>query len=530
MLRDELLRDARSGSAADGQSDKGSVELVELRFVEDTKALDATIERLEGSKKYNRVLLVQGMVSMFACAFNMFSLGFLNSLPKFRCQVDGQAVLLPEAEACKVIEQCSMEYFYEGWIKHYGMVCEQRSARVFYVSLIFVINAGVFFVLQSMADIFGRNLVLKLATLIASGGTFLIYYLDSYGAKIVTFGVVTGTNSVFQMMFTLGLKEAAHSASEYNVYMNAILNIAYNLGPTFVALLAFLFPVYWHLSFVGSLVVVLGTLGNFFVYNETPLFLYKKKKGREFINKLFLLSKINSVITSKKSILRHIISDEIEFRNKQKLVVPEEGIKQTVLETASQEDRRLAQGRQPNLIWVTMVLCYWCASLYLVNYGTVISIDKSGMDNLYANSVILGVSSLLGYAVSIKFPKNVKRIFTISLIVLTLLLFSVVILLLDLYATSSSSVKLLKSAMTVGLMPILVSMGFSVMYLYLPDVYPITLRGLGIGCVICLGKFFGGACSAYVANFMNQYNLNPIAGCAIPGLFLLVLLRTVPES
>ena len=529
MLKEDLMEEKRGSAKSDFQSEKGSIELVELNYIEDTKALDATIERLEGSKKYNKVLLVQGMISMFACAFNMFSLGFLNTLPKFHCMVEGNSVLLPETEACKIIDQCSVDYFYEGWIKHYDMICDNRSARVFYISLIFVINAGVFFVLQTMADIFGRNLVLKLATLVASIGTFLIYYVDSYGAKIVIFGMVTGTNSVFQMMFTLGLKEAAHSSSEYNVYMNAILNIAYNIGPTFVALLAFLFPVYWELSLVGSIVVVLGTLGNFFVYNETPLFLYKKKKGREFINKLFLLSKINSVITSKKSILGHIISDEIEFRNKQKLVIPEEGIKQAVVETTSEEQKKPKQD-QPNLIWVTVVLCYWCASLYLVNYGTVISIDKSGMDNLYANSVILGISSLLGYAVSIKFPKNVKRIYTISLIILTLLLFSVIILLLDFFATSSSSVKFLKSALTVGLMPILVSMGFSVMYLYLPDVYPITLRGFGIGCVICMGKLLGGACSAYVASFMNQFNLNPIAGCAIPGLFLLVLLRTVPES
>ena len=177
-----------------------------------------------------------------------------------------------------------------------------------------------------------------------------------------------------------------------------------------------------------------------------------------------------------------------------------------------------------------MVLCYWCSSLYLINYGTITSIDKSGMDNLYLNAVLLGISSMVGFAICLRFPKDVKRIKTISLIIIALLVASGLIFVLDIIGRNSPSIKILKSICTVGIMPVLVSMGFSVMYLYLPDVYPVTLRGLGIGCVICMGKIFGGSCSAYIANFMNQMNLNPIAGCAIPGAILLILLKTVPDT
>ena len=532
--------------AAKSNSEGFSIELGDLKYIEDVKAFDNTITRIEGNKSYSKILMVQGMITMFAVAFTMYSLGFINSLPKFYCQVGGETMLLPESDACKIIDQCSVEYFYHGWVEKYGMICEKRSSRVFLVSLIFIINASVFFTLQSMADIFGRNMVLKLSTILASTGTFLIYYLDNYGAKIIIFGMVTGTTSVFQMMYTLGLKEAVNSSSEDNVYMNAVLNCAYNVGPTLVALIACFVTSYEHLSLVGFLIVVVGSVGNFFIFNETPLFLYKKKKGKDFINKLFILSKINSVTTSKKSILKHIISDELRYTNRHKLVLPEEGIKQTVihtdkkytelkelnnkLSTTIQTDEQTSDNDTPNVIWLSVVLCYWCASLYCVNYGTIISIDKSGMDNLYYNSAILGMSFLFGYAISIKFPRDVKRIKTISIIVVLLLSTSTVILILDTYASSSGMVKIAKSIMTVGMMPILVAMGFSVMYLYLPDVYPITLRGVGIGVVICMGKVVGGVGSAYISNYMNQYSLNPIAGCCIPSVLLLVLLRTVPPA
>lgn len=574
------------------QEEERMIEMTEMQYIDDVKALDRTLSKVEGSNRYSRILIIQGMISMFACAYNMFSLGFLNSLPKFYCPVDGEFKLVPEVEACKQISQCRVEYFYEGWVKHYDMLCDNRNSRVFYVSLIFVINAMVFLGLSAIADIFGRNMILKLATLIASVGTFLIYYIDNYGAKIIIFGAVTGTNSIFQMMFTLGLKEAIHSGSDFNIYMNAVLNCAYNAGPIFVAFLAYAIKDYTYLSLSGSLMVILGTVGNFFFFNETPLFLYKKKQANEFIQKLFLLSKINSVTTSKKSILRQLITDEIEFRKKQKLVIPKEGVKKTVILTnispvvspaitppdnekspqippqagpielddlqfsqlemingssgansqsknekkphLSVEKQLEAEREQMkedrNLVWVTVVLCYWCSSLYLVNYGTIISIDKSGMDNLFINAALLGISSVIGYGVCLKFPKNVKRITTISWIIISLLAFSVFILLLDLFSGQSPFIKVVKSICTVGIMPIMVGMGFSVMYLYLPDVYPVTLRGLGIGVVICMGKVFGGACSAYISNFMNQLGLNPIAGCAIPGLVLLALLRTVPDA
>lgn len=540
----EKINSARRSLANISEEDRGSIKMIELKqlnYLEDTKAIDRTIATLSGSERYNKILLVQGMISMLACAYNMYSLGFLNSLPKFKCPVNGEMKYIPEAEACKIIDQCSVEYFYEGWVKRYDMLCENRSSRVFYVSLIFAINATVFLGLSTIADIFGRNMILKMSTVIASLGTFLIYYVESYPAKIIIFGIVTGTNSIFQMMFTLGLKEAIKAGSEYNVYMNAILNCSYNSGPIFVAFMAYSITEYSTLSVIGAIIVTLGTVGNFFIFNETPLFLYKKKKGKELINKLFHLSKINSVTTSKKSILRRLIQDEIEFRKNQKLIIPEEGVKKTVVEGESKTEVAQAtevkdvvmapvEEKEVNLVWITIVLCYWCASLYLVNYGTVISIDKSGMDNLYINSVLLGISSVIGYGVCLKFPKDVKRIKTISLIVICLLSLAAFILFLDFFSGNSGFIRFLKSLCTVFLMPIFVSMGFSVMYLYLPDVYPVTLRGLGIGCVICMGKIFGGSCSAYIANIMNQLGLNPIAGCAVPAAFLLILLRTVPDG
>jgi len=563
-----------------------SINIPELGYLEETSAINSTLSKIGGNDRYFKLLMIQGSLNMLGLGLFLYSVGFLNSLPKFKCPVgpNGTFQYLPEVEACPIIDQCHLEYLYEGWIKTYSMICQNRQSRVFYVSLIFLINATVFFTLTSLADILGRNLVLKFSTFLAAGAAIAIWYIDSYPAKIISVGLVTGNTSVVQMLYTLGLKETAISGSNYNALMNASLNCAFTSSPIFVAFLAFFVNDSNSLSLLILSLLLLFSVGNLLIYNETPLYLYRKRRGKDFISKLFVLSKINSVTTSKKSILKQLIDDETKFRSNQKLVIDDKNVKRTVLNTETKKEEAIelqiirktplkdeeqitpetqcskcskptekigelreyclcsAQQSlsQPssdseeapqsqNLVWITVVLFYWTGSLYLINYGTVISIDKSGMDNLYANSVLLGIASVAGYGISLKFPKDVKRIKTISIIVICLLGLSTLILVLDVFAREYSTAKFLQSVCTVGIMPILTCMGFSVLYLYLPDVYPVTLRGLGIGVVICLGKICGGVSSSYLANFMIQLQLNPIAGCAVPSLILLGLLKTLPD-
>ena len=563
-----------------------SIVIPQLDYLENTKALDTTMAKIKGNHGYYRTLMVLGSLNMFAIGFCMYSVGFLNSLPKFRCPTGpgGAFQSVPEVQACAMLDRCETEWLYDGWVKKYDMICEHRTSRVFYVSLIFLLNAVVFFSLTAMADIIGRNCTLKLSTTLAIAGIFLIYYIDSYPAKIIMFGLVTGTSSVFQMMYTLGLKESVTSDTDLNSYQNMFLNVAYSAAPIVVSGTAILITTSGDLSLISFGLLALFTCGNYFLYYETPLYLYRKRRGKEFINKMFKLAKLNSVTTSKKSLLKQLLDDEVKSRNNQKdnyEHIARQRLKATLASKKRQSQtlirqklskilrlkvaflnkkhrfskskkwrKLLKKGRKfykqakdsetnqaeqgavgrNNLIWITFVLFYWCSSMYLVSYGTITSVDKSGMDNLHVNQALLGLSSMIGYAICIKFPKNVKRIKTISILVLSLLATSALILMLDIYAKDIPEAKIVQSACTVGLMPILVNIGFSVLYMYLPDVYPVTLRGLGIGSVICLGKIFGGVTSSYIANFMVQSGLNPIAGCAIPGCLLLFLVRTIPDG
>lgn len=565
-----------------------SVSVPNLDYLENTKAIDSTLTKIKGNHSYYRTLMVLGSLNMFAIGFCMYSVGFLNSLPKFACPSGpgGAYQYVPEVQACAMLDQCRIEWLYDGWVKNYNMICENRTSRVFYISLIFLLNAIVFFSLTAMADIIGRNYTLKMTSTVAIGGVLFIYLIDSYPAKVILFGIVTGTSSAFQMMFTLGLKEAATSDTNLNSYQNMFLNCAYSAAPIIVSGAAYIIYSHNALSLISFCLLAICCVGDFCLYNETPLYLYRKRRGRDFINKLFVLAKLNSVTTSKRSIIRQLLEDELTFKNNQKLVYDQVHIKRTVIfpedstekgielkniehpadepvqtnvvvpkthpkemmmdndeekieedikvypsapvNTESTEQPQDISGNQ-GLLWITFVLFYWCSSLYLVSYGTITSVDKSGMDNLHLNQVLLGLSSVAGYGICIKFPKDVKRVKTISLLIIALLLTSGLILLLDVFAKEVALAKVVQSVCTVGLMPILVNIGFSVLYMYLPDVYPVTLRGLGIGAVICLGKIFGGVTSSYISNFMIQSGLNPIAGCAIPGIFLLVFLRTIPD-
>lgn len=598
------LARATTGTRAGLAESKITYYVQQLGYVEETKAIDATMAKVSGNSRYYKLLLAQGSLYMLALGFVLYAIGFLNCLPNFTCPdgPDGKFVKVPEVEACKRLDVCRVSYPYHGWVENYNMICEQRNSRVFYTSLIFFINAVVFFSLNSMSDLLGRNFILKATTLVAVGGTVAIWLVDNYIAKILTIGLVTGTTSVSQMMFTLGLKESTYTATKYNIVMNAFLNVAFTASPIFVALLAIYFTNFNPLTLVCLCILAVFSIPNFFFYIETPLYLYRKKKGRDFIDKMHDLSERNQVKTTKKSLIKHLLGEEHKFKVHQPEVViheehePQTPIKkprkqaetddqvknlvqeeepdltqvnvqvaqvQSVLPEACKEEASSAQVNiqdapaqlnnfpeackeeaqqqgdnnvlkesskvnYKRLSWITIVLCYWTSSLYLINYGTLTSLDKSGMDNIYLNAILFGISNMCGYGISLKLPKDSNRINTMTWISVSLLLSGIAVLLLDIFAKSSSYSPVLQSASTVGLMPILASLGFAVLYLYLPDAYPVTLRGVGIGIVICLGKVFGGVGSPYIANWMLQQGYNPIAGLTVPSLLLLVLLRTIP--
>lgn len=582
---------------------KVTLLVAQLGYVEETRAIDNTMAKVTGNSRYYKILLTQGSLYMLGIGLVLYSIGFFNCLPNFKCPdgPNGEFIKVPEVEACKRLDVCQVSFPYHGWVEHYNMICDQRSSRVFYTSLIFFINAVVFFTLNALSDLLGRNIILISATLVAAGGTVAIWLMDNYIAKILTIGLVTGTTSVFQMMFTLGLKESTATTTGYNIIMNAFLNIANYVSPIIIAGLALYFTTFKSLSLVSLCVLVIVSIPNFFIYIETPLYLYRKRRGREFIEKMHDISSKNQVKTTKKSLIKQLIRDENRFKSEHLVKVDTKARDQEALKLEpiteahdpEHEDRHddlsepptpkargpcikvrsilpdikdendLADATDPSstiqkngeevvkeapqqtaifneveitqtivnykrLGWITFVLCYWTASLYLISYGTLTALDKSGMDNIYVNSALFGFSNMCGYGISLKFPKNANRIKTMTVVSVSLLLAADVILLLGHFSDSISYSPVLQSICTVGIMPILVGLGFAVLYLYLPDAYPVTLRGVGIGIVICMGKIGGGMGSPYIANWMLQQNLNPIAGLAVPSFLLLILMRTIP--
>src|SRR5688500_12081824 len=110
-----------SNNDIEDQRSQGSISVPNLDYLENNKVLDTTLTKVKGNENYYRTLMVLGSLNMFAIGFSMYSVGFLNSLPKFSCPTgpNGTFQPVPEYQACTMLDQCHVEWVYDGWVKQY---------------------------------------------------------------------------------------------------------------------------------------------------------------------------------------------------------------------------------------------------------------------------------------------------------------------------------------------------------------------------------------------------------------------------
>lgn len=175
-----------------------------------------------------------------------------------------------------------------------------------------------------------------------------------------------------------------------------------------------------------------------------------------------------------------------------------------------------------------VILSIESAAIYFVYYGMAISIDSTGMNNIHANAVILGISSMFAYHYS-SLLSGYSRISTKTYIYAGMLVCTILLIIIGAFFEESLASRVVKTLISMGALNVFVCCAFSIFYIYASEALPVTKRGLGIGISIFSGKLVG-SLATYIKTVSLNYGIDPVVGCSMPCLLAIVAIQLLPET
>ena len=170
-----------------------------------------------------------------------------------------------------------------------------------------------------------------------------------------------------------------------------------------------------------------------------------------------------------------------------------------------------------------VILSIESAAIYFVYYGMAISIDSTGMNNIHANAVILGISSMFAYHYS-SLLSGYSRISTKTFIYAGMLVCTILLIIIGAFFKESLASRVVKTLISMGALNVFVCCAFSIFYIYASEALPVTKRGLGIGISIFSGKLVG-SLATYIKTISLNYGIDPVVGCSMPCLLAIVAIQ-----
>lgn len=169
------------------------------------------------------------------------------------------------------------------------------------------------------------------------------------------------------------------------------------------------------------------------------------------------------------------------------------------------------------------------ANLYIVEGILVLIPQEMGIDNIYLNGTLLGISEIFAYLALVFVAYKIKRRFlnvSICLIIILISLISLAIAAMG--ARQSVYGKLLETSLSL-LLKIIVCMNFVLIFNYAAELFDMQHKGVALGIAIFVGRTAMGSGSLLI-DFAHKYNVHPISTCIFSTMIALPLAFHLPET
>lgn len=536
-------------------------DTVSLKFSEKVSHFESLMEKLEGNANCIKRISAVYILSGFALPLTIY-LGYLAGVPKTSCPNEkGFFEPALPSEACSRRSECTFTYEMDNWTKRYNLVCERSSYKDLAISVYFWIGSFGSLLVGVLIDVAGRKYVLILGSACYILGGVMVYLADNFLLKLSIMGLMSSFSSSFNSASTILLKEITKKGADYHVISMSYSFILYSISPMIISLVSYMLDSADDLWLCLLTIFILCLSGYFCFLIESPIYLYKHKLLDRMLVSLEELAVRNQVKTTRQELLTLIKDIEMKAEKETEMVnsyqnntlkennteiekkieslkvnlLPVEDCPDIHEDNDLQEIHASKEGNSNNRInfaFTTFLMSVESASLYLLFYGISISIDSCGFDNVQFNTILNGVSSILGYRLAVYFNRF-PRVVTKKALYFAIFASMMVSLVLGYLFPVSGGVRIVRGFLTMGLINFLVCVCFSLFYITLNEVFLVEDKGRGSGISLFIGKMFGGL-SPYIKTFCMYRGLDPMFGFALPTLAALAafifMVETNPSS
>lgn len=461
-------------------------------------------------------------------AFILQGQPFLFLPPKFQCHRDnGEMYLCEETEGCKDPNPMIDPNSSDSLVVHFVLYCDREYLKAMTQTLFFVLSNISTLVFSFMADYKGRKPTILILYCIGSIPLIAAAFATNWTIFMVFMVIAgVGVNPFSALCFVL-LSESA--GEKYRQLSSIALLVTWGVGELLFVPIAYFFPQWKVLLLYWIAIPLTVQIFTYIWIYESPKFLIMKKKFQEAKKVLFKIAKVNN-----KKVEDFSLQDEVNGNALQAYEsFSAENLDQNDLTShhCMSEARIKAKNskkiytyydlfRYPSQRKITLILCVAYFGIYLTYYGGIFALDTVG-SNIYISAVVINCSELAAYIISNPIVRFSRRRISFPLC-----FFAVSVCCLMFLAVTNQLIYMFLAMLT----KFFVSISFSIVFIYTAELYPTTVRSLGIGLTTFVGKFGCALAPILISTFKYTLNIHPMVSFGIFSIFAGVIVCFLQET
>lgn len=452
---------------------------------------------------------------------------FLFLPPDFQCKdASGKIYACKEVEAC---DQSSKPTVWPGstnsLIVEFELYCDRRYLKTLEQTLYFVFSNVATLFFSYLSDSKGRKYSILWTYIVGVVPLIFCAFAPNWPVFMVLFTISgLGLTPYTALCFVL-LSESA--GEKYRQISSIFLLMTWGIGQILFVPIAYYYPD-WNIEilyFIG-LPLFVQIVTYIWIY-ESPKFMIMKRRYNEAET---IIRKIAD--TNKKSVNAFKFSEhDQDEKNTALNEVSVQSIDSvSTVAQANQQEAASNTGHRsynywdlikyPSLRKITIILSYAYFTLYLCYYGAIFALASLG-GNVYMAAIYVNIAELVAYIISNPIVQIFKRrsSFCVSL-------FALSVSCLCFFFSTSDAIFIILAMIT----KFAVAIGFSITYVYTQELYPTSVRSLGVGICTFLGKFGCALAPVLIDVFQNNFKLHPMTSFGLIGIFSSFLVLALKET
>lgn len=464
-------------------------------------------------------------------AFILQGQPFLFLSPKFICTDSSKhAYICEEKEACEAPIRILDPSSPESLSVRFSLYCERQYLKALCQTLFFVASNFSTLVFSFMADFKGRKFTILLLYIMGAI-PLLIAGFSTNWTMFMCFLIFAGIgiNPYSALCFVL-LSESA--GEKYRQLSSVGLLITWGIGQILFIPIALYFPDWQTLLIYWIALPLIAQIVTYMWIYESPKFLIMKQKFNEARKVLAKIAKVNG-----KTLGDFQFEEEkkIEDNNKKKThdrnhtngtgIINREVLDGNMLQSTKSTDLNSQKSldvdpskriytymdlfRYKSQLRITLILSFAYFAIYVAYYGGIFALDSLG-GNIYFSALMVNSAELIAYLFASPIIRFLPRRFAFPCCLLTLSLSCLLFLTVESYTLIIAFAMLTKFAAAIA---------FSIIYVYTAELYPTTVRSLGVGMNNFIGKFGCAVAPLLITLFKFNLNIHPMVSFGIIGFF-----------